>query len=393
MPLTIKTDKISVRNGNSFDSADLLMLDADLDKKIDEPETEGSPGQVLTTDGKGGRSWTNMQIEDYTVAFTGGYDSISSNRSMMEITNAASAGKHVIGTYNNKTYEYRGNFVFERLHSSIDMDISFIVGVVAPGSSMRWVYRHYTPMTYEHFTDGSDFYFDSKNMPIQNLADPTNSGDAANKNYVDTIASDKQDELTFDIAPTANSNNPVTSGGVKTELDKKISEPSSDGSNGQVLTTDGSGGRSWTTVNLPSASDPLPVGSGGTGATTAVVARQNLNETYTAGTYTLSGKILNGFITNASRSVYLQLITPRSLYGITNVTISDLSIAIRTVSGQYLGGNSASTDWVAMSGMTVSAVRTDYHEIRITIVANAALTNATNNTPIVGYGDVTFTLS
>ena len=36
----------------------------------------------------------------------------------------------------------------------------------------------------------------------------------------------KQDELTFDTAPTANSTNPVTSGGVKTELDKKANATS-----------------------------------------------------------------------------------------------------------------------------------------------------------------------
>ena len=36
----------------------------------------------------------------------------------------------------------------------------------------------------------------------------------------------KQDKLTFDAAPTANSTNPVTSGGVKTELDKKASATS-----------------------------------------------------------------------------------------------------------------------------------------------------------------------
>lgn len=36
----------------------------------------------------------------------------------------------------------------------------------------------------------------------------------------------KQDKLTFDIAPTANSTNPVTSGGVKTELDKKANATS-----------------------------------------------------------------------------------------------------------------------------------------------------------------------
>ena len=32
----------------------------------------------------------------------------------------------------------------------------------------------------------------------------------------------KQDKLTFDTTPTANSSNPVTSGGIKTELDKKV---------------------------------------------------------------------------------------------------------------------------------------------------------------------------
>lgn len=37
---------------------------------------------------------------------------------------------------------------------------------------------------------------------------------------------DKQDKLTFDTAPTANSTNPVTSGGVKTELDKKANATS-----------------------------------------------------------------------------------------------------------------------------------------------------------------------
>ena len=36
----------------------------------------------------------------------------------------------------------------------------------------------------------------------------------------------KQDKLTFDTAPTANSTNPVTSGGVKTELDKKANATS-----------------------------------------------------------------------------------------------------------------------------------------------------------------------
>ena len=40
------------------------------------------------------------------------------------------------------------------------------------------------------------------------------------------VANEKQDKLTFDATPTANSTNPVTSGGVKTELDKKASATS-----------------------------------------------------------------------------------------------------------------------------------------------------------------------
>lgn len=49
------------------------------------------------------------------------------------------------------------------------------------------------------------------------------------KGYVDNEISkvndelgDKQDTLTFDTTPTANSNNPVTSGGVKSYVDNAI---------------------------------------------------------------------------------------------------------------------------------------------------------------------------
>ena len=52
----------------------------------------------------------------------------------------------------------------------------------------------------------------------------------ANSNDLPTavlaLANEKQDKLTFDATPTANSTNPVTSGGVKTELDKKASATS-----------------------------------------------------------------------------------------------------------------------------------------------------------------------
>jgi hypothetical protein len=46
--------------------------------------------------------------------------------------------------------------------------------------------------------------------------------DAYTKTETDDLLAQKQDILTFDNVPTANSNNPVKSGGVKTELDGKV---------------------------------------------------------------------------------------------------------------------------------------------------------------------------
>ena len=43
---------------------------------------------------------------------------------------------------------------------------------------------------------------------------------------VETALSGKQAALTFDDAPTASSNNPVKSGGIKTAIDAKYSKPS-----------------------------------------------------------------------------------------------------------------------------------------------------------------------
>ena len=73
------------------------------------------------------------------------------------------------------------------------------------------------------------------------------------KTEVDTALTAKQDELTFDSAPTASSDNPVKSGGIKTALDAKQ----------DTLTFD----------NAPTASSDNPVKSGG--IKTALDAKQD----------------------------------------------------------------------------------------------------------------------
>lgn len=55
------------------------------------------------------------------------------------------------------------------------------------------------------------------------LALKANKDETYTKTETDTLLNNKQNTLTFDDTPTANSNNPVTSGGIKTALDTVIS--------------------------------------------------------------------------------------------------------------------------------------------------------------------------
>ena len=41
-----------------------------LNQKIDEPSSDGSPGQVLSTDGAGGRSWKTIESKDTDTTYT-----------------------------------------------------------------------------------------------------------------------------------------------------------------------------------------------------------------------------------------------------------------------------------------------------------------------------------
>lgn len=62
---------------------------------------------------------------------------------------------------------------------------------------------------------------------------PSSNTDATSKKYVDDGLGTKQDTLTFDTAPTSESTNPVTSGGVYTALNDKVDKVA-----GKGLSTD-----------------------------------------------------------------------------------------------------------------------------------------------------------
>lgn len=72
------------------------------------------------------------------------------------------------------------------------------------------------------------------------------SGTLANQTDLQTALNGKQSTLSFDSTPTSGSTNPVTSGGVKTALDTKITAPAS-GTVGQYLRKTASGAE-WATA-------------------------------------------------------------------------------------------------------------------------------------------------
>lgn len=115
--------------------------------------------------------------------------------------------------------------------------------------------------------------------------DPTNDMDVATKYYVDNGLASKQNTLTFDTTPTANSTKPVTSGGIKTALDGKQN----------TLTFD----------TTPTASSTKPVTSGG--IRTALNAKQD-NLTFDSTPIASStNPVTSGGIKSALNDIEMQL--------------------------------------------------------------------------------------
>ena len=88
----------------------------------------------------------------------------------------------------------------------------------------------------------------------------------------------KQDKLTFDDSPTAGSNNPVKSGGIKTALDGKLNTTDYTNFTGASGSTPGSAGK----VPAP-ASEGMYLGSGGAWETPDSTPTANSNKLVTSG--------------------------------------------------------------------------------------------------------------
>ena len=112
-----------------------------------------------------------------------------------------------------------------------------------------------------------------------------------------------------------------------------------------------------------------------------------------------NGYILNGFITNASRSIEFAFSLPKKLDNITTITIDNAKFEGRSIDG-YLNNTAGYVEYVGTSGYSFIVERTLNHSSTLTIVItkSSAFTKSgggsiTNNTPIVVNGYFKFTLS
>lgn len=193
---------------------------------ITEPRSEGMSGQVLTTDGNGGRSWTTVRSGD---GGTFDYDELNNKPQIGGVTLSGNKSLSDLGIASTADVDEKytkpaGGIPDQDLAPSIQYSLALLDSAYQRPPTGIPAYD----MTYEVQTS----------LEKADLAYQKPSGGIPAE----------------DIAP-----------GVIPDISGKVNEPSSEGTVGQALVTDGQGGRWWATV-VPSggfAGDILTKGSGG----------------------------------------------------------------------------------------------------------------------------------
>ena len=184
------------------------------------------------------------------VAFTGDYD---------DLTNAPEAVTKTSQLTNDSSFISDSNYVHtdNNYTTTEKQKLSGLSNYVLPTASSN---------TLGGVKSGTDITVDN------------NGNVSVNNNSHNHTISNITDFPSIDNTPTQNSDNLVKSGGVKSALDDKISEPSNDGTSGQVLMTNGSGTRYWGTVS----------GGGGTNDYTQLTNKPHINSVTLTGNKSLS---------------------------------------------------------------------------------------------------------
>lgn len=117
------------------------------------------------------------------------------------------------------------------------------------------------------------------------------------------------------------------------------------------------------------------------------------NDTITlGGTNSAELYVVNGYVTNAGRTLFFTLNLPKKLTSITTITPTSIKVEARGTSG-YLNSISGFNEYVGASGYTVEAHKLNNNDMMFRIDKSTAFSNLNNNTPVVLVGYFEFELS
>jgi len=280
-------DSTKANVGASYTKAEDNAL---LAGKVSEPTTEGTAGQVLATNGAGGRYWTTAggggggipeaPVDGNTYGRKNSAWQRVYSKSEMDGTigsleqqiDGKAEDSDVLHKTGDETADgaktFNGGVFTTALFLSTENDGATFAGENIDDDNLKiWVTG---AGRYANFEVGRDPISEMETATKQyvdtGLASKANASTTYSKTEVDTAIANHHDSTKANtgvsytkaeddalLATKANASTTYS----KTEVDTaiaghhdsaKVNEPASEGTSGQVLTTDGAGGRTWTTV-------------------------------------------------------------------------------------------------------------------------------------------------
>ena len=255
------------------------------DSYIEEPASEGTSGQVLTTDGNGGRSWSTIQSGLVVPTFTYSNNSWSCDMTFAQVKSAVQADTCtsclVINEFGDEETYYLWvcessyvNFGIvkqldqgQTLYGKLSYSSSSITVETGTGIFTGNLATDYTSLSFPVSKDtlcihdgrmykakadiSTSESWTSAHWDRVKVADELSllSG-AIQEKYTKPSSGIPASDIASGVIPDVSGFYTKPSGGIPSAdlAETYIEEPSSDGTSGQVLTTDGNGGRTWTTV-------------------------------------------------------------------------------------------------------------------------------------------------
>ena len=133
----------------------------------------------------------------------------------------------------------------------------------------------------------------------------------------------------------------------------------------------------------------LPAATSGLTADKQYSILTEKTENYAANdTYSESSSIITGLIRNSAKSYILRLVLPKSMAGISTVTVTTLNGNLFNKDGSPVTGSSNYVNFLTQTGVSsVAATKVSNNTVLITVTTSSALTNAVNG-PAAFYGNL-----